>query len=177
MHAREPGQTHAYDLGQVLEILDRLPLLAKSLVATAAFAGLRHGELRGFEWTAYTGSELMINRSIWMSVVNLPKTRASRDTVPVIPALAEILDEYRRSMGNPEVGVIFHSGSRLPINVNNLARRVIRPALRAVDLPWYGWRAFRAGAGLEPLCDGGSGQGGATRPAPLETARYQGTLY
>jgi integrase len=138
-------QTHAYDLGQVLEILDLLPLLAKSLVATAAFAGLRHGELRGLEWTDYTGSELTINRSIWMSVVNLPKTRASRDTVPVIPALAEILDEYRRSMGNPEVGVIFHSGSRLPINVNNLARRVIRPALEAVDLPWYGWHAFRRG--------------------------------
>ena len=59
-------------------------------------------------------------------------TRASRDTVPVIPALAGILNEYRRSMGNPEVGVIFHSGSRLPINVNNLARRVIRPALEAV---------------------------------------------
>jgi len=82
---------------------------------------------------------------MWMSVVNLPKTRASRDTVPVIPALAEILDEYRRSMGNPEVGVIFHSGSRLPINVNNLARRVIRPALRAVDLRWCGWHAFRRG--------------------------------
>jgi integrase len=78
MHAREPGQTHAYDLGQVLEILDRLPLLAKSLVATAAFAGLRHGELRGLEWSDYTGSELTINRSIWMSVVNLPKTRQPR---------------------------------------------------------------------------------------------------
>ena len=29
-NAREPGQTHAYDLGQVLQILDLLPLLAKS---------------------------------------------------------------------------------------------------------------------------------------------------
>jgi len=46
-HAKEPGETHAYDLGQVLQILDRLPLLEKSLVATAALAGLRQGELRG----------------------------------------------------------------------------------------------------------------------------------
>jgi integrase len=92
-HAREPGETHAYDLGQVLQILDLLPLLAKSLVATAAFAGLRQGELRGLEWTDYTGTELAINRSIWMSVVNLPKTRASRDSVPVIPALGQILNE------------------------------------------------------------------------------------
>src|SRR6267142_820625 len=91
-HAKEPGETHAYDLGQVLQILDRLPLPEKSLVATAALAGLRQGELGGLEWTDYTGTELVIKRSIWMSVVNLPKTRASRDSVPVIPALAEILD-------------------------------------------------------------------------------------
>jgi integrase len=144
-HAREPGQTHAYDLGQVLQILDLLPLLAKSLVATAAFAGLRQGELRGLEWTDYTGSELTINRSIWMSVVNLPKTRASRDSVPVIPALAEILDEYRKSMGNPEVGVVFHSGNGLPISMDQVGRRVIRPALEVLHLPWYGWHAFRRG--------------------------------
>jgi integrase len=81
------------------------------MVAIAAFAGLRQGELRGLEWADYTGSELAINRSIWMSVVSPPKTRASRDTVPVIPALAEILDEYRRSMGNPKAGMSFHFGN------------------------------------------------------------------
>jgi len=143
--AREPGETHAYDLGQVLQMLDRFPLLIKSLVATAAFAGLRLGELRGLRWTDYTGTELMINRSIWRSVVSPPKTRASRNSVPVIPALAEILDEYRRSMGNPEAGVVFHSGNRLPINADKVGRRVIRPTLKAIDLPWYGWHAFRRG--------------------------------
>jgi len=143
--AREPGETHAYDLSQVLQMLDRLPLLAKSLVATAAFAGLRLGELRGLEWTDYTGAELTINRSIWRSVVNPPKTRASRNSVPVIPALAEILDEYRRSVGNPETGVVFHSGNRLPINADKVGRRVIRLTLKAIHLPWYGWHAFRRG--------------------------------
>jgi len=144
-HAREPGETHAYDLGQVLQILDLLPLLEKSIVATAAFAGLRRGELRGLEWTDYTSSELTINRSIWRSVVNLPKTRASRDSLPVVPALAEILDEYRRSMGNPEAGVVFHSGDGLPINIDKVGRRVIHRALEVTHLPWYGWHAFRRG--------------------------------
>jgi integrase len=144
-HAKEPGETHAYDLYQVLQILDRLPLLEKSLVATAALAGLRQGELRGLEWTDYTGTELVIKRSIWMSVVNLPKTRASRDSVPVIPALAEILDEYRRSMGSPETGTVFHSGDGLPICVDKLGRQVIRRALEAICLRWYGWHAFRRG--------------------------------
>ena len=144
-HAKEPGETHAYDLGQVLQILDRLPLPEKSLVATAALAGLRQGELRGLEWTDYTGTEVVIKRSIWMSVVNLPKTRASRDSVPVIPALAETLDEYRKYMGNPEVGLVFHSGDGLPICVDRVGRQVVRRELEAIRLPWYGWHAFRRG--------------------------------
>jgi integrase len=145
MHAKEPGETHAYDLVQVLQILERLPLLEKSLVATAALAGLRQGELRGLEWTDYTGTELVAKRSIWMSVVNPPKTRASRDSVPGIPALAEILDEYRKSMGSPEAGVDFHSGDGLPICLDKVGRRLIRRALEAIHLPWYGWHAFRRG--------------------------------
>jgi integrase len=143
--ARASGETHAYDLDQVLQILDLLPLLAKSLVATAAFPGLRQGELRGLEWTDQTGTELTINRSIWRSVVNPPKTRASRDSVPVLPALAESLEEYRRSIGGPEAGVVFHYGDGLPINLEKVGRQVIRPALESVGLLWYGWHAFRRG--------------------------------
>jgi integrase len=129
----------------VVQILEVLPLLGKSLVATAAFTGLRHGELRGLEWTDYTNSKLAINRSIWKSEASLPKTRASRDSVPVIRQLAEILDAYRKSMGNPEAGVVFHSGDGLPINLDAFTRRVVRPALQAIPVPWYGWHAFRRG--------------------------------
>jgi integrase len=119
---------------------------------TVALAGLRQGELRGLDWTGYTGTEVVIKRSIWMSVVNLPKTRASRDSVPVIPALAEILDEYRKSMGNPEVGVVFHSDDGLPISVDRVGRRVVRRELEAIRLPWYGWHACRRGLATN-LCE------------------------
>ena len=71
--------------------------------------------------------------------------RASRDSVPVTPALTEILDEYRKSMGNPEVGLVFHSGDWRPICADSIGRRVIRRALGATRLPWYGWHAFRRG--------------------------------
>jgi len=60
-------------------------------------------------------------------------------------ALAELLDEYRRSVGNPETGLIFHSGDGLPVCVDKVGRRVIRRALEAIPLPWYGWHAFRRG--------------------------------
>jgi integrase len=49
-NAREPGETYAYNLTQIRCILEVLPLLPKAVVATASFAGLRRGELRGLEW-------------------------------------------------------------------------------------------------------------------------------
>lgn len=51
-----------------------------------------------------------MNRSVWKGIVNQPKTRASRQPVPVISKLAKILDEYRASMHNPDAGVMFHIG-------------------------------------------------------------------
>ena len=78
---------------------------------------------------------------------------ASRDSVPIIPALAEILDAYRRSAGNPELGFVFRSSDGLPISLDKVVRRVIRPALEGIGLPWGGWHAFRRGR-LEPIRHG-----------------------
>lgn len=144
-NARSPEETHAYNLVQILQILDVLPLLPQAVIATAAFAGLREGELRGLQWPDYTGDQLAVNRSVWKGVVNQPKTRASRQPVPVIPKLAKTLDEYRASMHNPATGVMFHNGSGQCMDMDKLAQRVIRPAVEAIGLPWYGWHGFRRG--------------------------------
>ena len=92
----------------------------------------------------FAGDMLTVKRSIWKAVVNEPKTRASRQSVPVIPTLAKILDEHRASMRNPGTGVIFHSGNGEHMDMDKLAQRVIRPAVEAC-LPWYGWHGFRRG--------------------------------
>jgi integrase len=141
--AREAKETFAYDLSQILRILDVLPLLPKAAVATAAFVGLREGKLRGLEWQDYNGTEITVSRPIWKSFVNRPKTRASRNSVPVIPALAAILDEYRQSMHDPKSGVIFHTGCGRPMAMDKLAQNVVRPAIEAIKLPRYGWHGFR----------------------------------
>lgn len=98
-NAREPDETYAYDLAQIRCLLEPLPLLPRAVVATASFAGLRRGELRGLEWPDYTGESLTVSRSIWKTFPNRPKTRASAKAVPVIRQLAEILNAFRTSMG------------------------------------------------------------------------------
>jgi integrase len=143
-NAREPAETYAYNLAQICRILEFLPLLPKAVVATAAFAGLRSGEMRGLEWTDYSGDALNVRRSVWRTFVNQPKTRASAKPVPVIRQLAEILDAYRSSVGNPPSGVMFHSGAGRHMDFDKLARRV-RPVVESLGIVWYGWHGFRRG--------------------------------
>lgn len=65
--------------------------------------------------------------------------------MPVIRQLAEILNGYRLSTGNPAIGVMFHSGSGEPMDLSKLGQNVIRPAVKAIRLEWYGWHGFRRG--------------------------------
>jgi integrase len=120
-------------------------LLPQAVVATASLAGLREGELRGLEWPDYTVEQLSVNRSAWREFVNKPKTRASRQPVPVILKLATILDAYRASMHHPSTGVMFHHGDGKRMDMDKLAQRLIRPAVEAIGLRWYGWHGFRRG--------------------------------
>jgi len=65
--------------------------------------------------------------------------------VPVIRQLAEVLNAYRLSMGNPQSGVMFHSGAGQHMDFDKLGQNVIRPAVEALRLEWYGWHGFRRG--------------------------------
>ena len=52
---KPPGETHAYSLEEVTQMLKVLPEPASTIVAVAAFTGVRKGELRGFLWENYDG--------------------------------------------------------------------------------------------------------------------------
>jgi hypothetical protein len=59
--------------------------------------------------------------------VNRPKTRASAQAV--IRQLAEILNAHRLSMGNPQSGVMFHSGGGQHMDFDKLGQDLIRPVV------------------------------------------------
>jgi integrase len=167
--AKEQEETYAYGLGEIKKMLAVLNEPARTVVLTAALTGLRKGEIWGLRWEDFNGRgrELNVNRSIWFNVVNEPKTRGSRRPVPVVKELAEALERHRARMGKLAVGPIFQAGNRSALNLDNLARRVIAPALdrclvcqkqknqhkserhlfqRNEALPrWHGWHAFRRG--------------------------------
>jgi integrase len=117
---------------------------AKTVVAVAALTGLRLSELRGLRWSDYDGESLRISRSIWRTHVSLPKTSESEASIPVLPELRIVLDRHRD--GASDNAYIFAGKRRgQPLNLANLARRVIQPRIAEHGIPWLGWHAFRRG--------------------------------
>jgi len=80
---------------------------------------LRSRPSRGYAKVSCEDSNGPITRAAnWRTVSRLARVLGGLTTdiqmerlMPVIPALAEILDEYRRSMGNPKAGMNFHFGN------------------------------------------------------------------
>ena len=143
--ARPAGETRAYSLEQELAMLKVLPEPAKTIVACASFTAVRKGELRGLLWERYDGQQVEVVHSVWRSEIGEPKRKKSAAAVPVIAQLCTYLDAYRKLCGNPRSGFMFKSPAGKPINLDALAIDVIRPALAAAGLPWYGWHGFRRG--------------------------------
>jgi integrase len=139
------GETYAYSLEEITQMLKVLPEPASTITAVAAFTGVRKGELRGFLWENYDGQQVLISQSFWRGHALEPKTRESRAPVPVIAQLARILDLHRCVSGNPGCGVMFASQAGKPINLDALARDVIVPLVTKAGVRWHGWHAFRCG--------------------------------
>ncbi len=164
--ARPASDTYAYTLEEVLHIISALPQPAATIAATAAFTGLRRGELQGLLWEHYTGEEIRVTRSVWLGTIDEPKTRTSKAPVPVIAPLRKMLDAHRAVCGSPESGVMFANSLGKPLCLNNLTNRCIQPRLEFCQqcsqtraghkaehpferdgsrILWHGWHAFRRG--------------------------------
>jgi integrase len=63
--------------------------------------------------------------------------------VPLIRQLAERLNLHRELQGNPGSGLMFEGPAKKPVNLDALARDVIRPVLEKCGAEWHGWHAFR----------------------------------
>jgi integrase len=142
----------AYSLEDIVVMLGVLPELPATVVATAAFTGLRLGELQGLTWADYSppakGEDLgllHVKRSIWRGLIGEPKTEESKAAVPVVPQLVERLATFRKSVGHPDRGPIFANCAGNSMDLNSLYYRQMRDVLKRSRITWLGWHGFRRG--------------------------------
>jgi hypothetical protein len=86
-------------------------------------------------WSDFHDDVLHVQRSVWRThISDSTKTEASEDVVPVIGALAKMLEAHRRRDGR---GPWIFAGEKMgrPLSLDNLSRRVIHPA---IGERWFG---------------------------------------
>jgi len=98
-----------------------------------------------------------VKRSVWCKHTTNPKTASAAKPVLVIEQLRELLAELREADCKPANGPILRGVKGGPLDLNMLAKRVIRPALRnrknyrdgesknATPLEWQGFYSLRRG--------------------------------
>ncbi len=119
--------------------------IVRAVIGVTAFAGLRKGEVRGLWWDDDGGEILSICRSMWGSTLKNTKTEEDVDEpglVPIIKPLRLLLDAIKPTHAS---GFIFPNTIGGVLDLDNLADRVIRPTLKAHNLMWKGWQAYRRG--------------------------------
>jgi integrase len=145
------GKTHgrkrlAYSLEEIYRHLELFEGAVKAAIGVAAFAGLREREIRGLWWEDDGGDILNIRRSVWRTIVK-DDTKTHEDeedpgVVPIIQPLRLMLDRIRPTAA---CGFMFPNTRNGSLDLDNLADRVIKPALQAKALAWKGWQAYRRG--------------------------------
>jgi integrase len=165
--ARKGEPTHAYSLDEINRMLASLDERSATIVAVAAFSGLRRSEIQGLRWSDYNGTELRVQRSVWEGIADDTKTDASNGSVAVISALARRLDRYRAIVRPGPEAPMFAAANGKPLRLNNVLRSHILPDLNqcvtcgeseeehagsdhdylrdATRPEWKGWHAFRRG--------------------------------
>lgn len=139
----ESDPTHAYsntEIDKMLSVLEGLPRVA---VVVASYTGLSLAELKGLQWQDVTDGQLNVRRTIWHGIEGPPKTKARKDSIPLLPIVRDALKQHRKS--NPGTNWIFEGPFARPLDLATLGSKRIKSALTGSGVEWHGWHALRRG--------------------------------
>lgn len=139
------------------------------LISLACFLGLRPSEIAALRWEDVDEVWIHVRRAYVNCKLDVPKNEASVASIPLVDRVRLPLELWRQKSGNPKEGWLFPSGGTLPekriiapemrhfangpapLDLHNLANRVIAPTLKAAGLKWRGLRSGRPGAITEVI--------------------------
>jgi len=153
------------EVGRELRITGHLVGLARPLLMTVIFTGLRASELRGLRWVDidFEHHELHVRqRADIFNAIGPPKSKAGARTIPLPPIAANTLREWKLKAGTSEL--VFSRDNGRPWNYNIVQNvwHVVQIAAGVVDAeggPKYpglhALRHFYASSCINRKADGG----------------------
>jgi len=159
--AIESSRTEHYTLEEAENIISALVahVDCQLIMALSCFLGLRRGEIAALRWEDFDATHVHIRRAVdKFGQVDTPKTAESIASLPLIDQVRVPLELWRRQSKRPKEGWVFGSRNATPVDLHNLAVRVLRPHLQGGDcvrcdrklkksrVRWKGFHAGRRGA-------------------------------
>lgn len=154
--AKEPAEAPHYTLQEVERLLAALKgqLREQVIISVSFFLGLRPSEIAGLRWEDVSEDSIYIRHSVVGGIVGPTKTSESAATLPLIQPVKGLLEIWRAKVGGPASGWVFENRKAAPIDLHNVANRVIIPAIEkwnqkhaSKQVEWKGLYAGRRGAG------------------------------
>jgi integrase len=146
---KAPAATPHYTVPEMAAALLALQGQSAARVAMAlAFVGLRPSEVRGVRQADIdlNAGVLHVRRSVWRSSINEGgKGKNSVRDVTLGPTVTTILKEHMNAQRSQR-GFLLENTLGMPLDLDALARDVIRPTLAASGLQWKGYYGGRRGA-------------------------------
>ncbi len=140
---KQSDPTHAYskaEIDKMLSVLEGTPHVA---ITVAAYTGLSLGELQGLQWRDISNEQLKVQRTIWHGIEGEPKTKARKDSIPLLPIVRKAFKQHRTV--NPSTNWVFEGPYVRPFDLATLGSKTIKTALNGSGVEWYGWHALRRG--------------------------------
>jgi integrase len=136
------GVTGSYTLEEIENVITALVdhVDAQLIMALSFFMGLRKGEIAGLQWGDIDNDFVHVRRSVVRGFVDVPKTKKSVRSVPVIQPVRGLLKLWKQQCSD---GVWLFSERDL----GQYGKNVIIPILEKNNLPWKGYHAGRRGLG------------------------------
>lgn len=122
---------------QVERLIAATPEQHRAFVATAAYTGMRAGELRALTWRDIdlVRRTALVNKTYYRDRLQRSTKTGHDRTVPLPPHLATLLESWRQQCPPSSAGLVFPGASGGPLDLDIFRARVFRPAVRAAGLP------------------------------------------
>jgi integrase len=131
---------------QAGQLLSRLALKARAMVAMDIVTGLRRGELEAVRWEDLneTDLSLTVKEAHCRGHLDDPKTEAGFRTVAVPEEVLVLVRAWKaRAKRTKATDFVFGTREGKPENANNILRRHVYPACDALGIPRANWLTFR----------------------------------
>jgi integrase len=126
------------------KLIQALPQPSHSIALLLASTGMRIGELLALRWrdVDLKAGKVQIRQTVYEGVLDDPKTKRSRRTIPLGKQGIAILARYSASGADPEA-LVFATGKGTPLSRRNLLNRQFKPTCERLGLRGVSWHWLR----------------------------------